>query len=151
MTVEVYGFDEEPTSEFTTFAGNGSWDVLGGEPWVMSGIMSRWEVDGIYRSTGGDFGLSIPPHEKYFQTSGKVAGIQIQLWEADPDPNPDDYVAQIDIQGPIVQPNFIIAFRNNDDKLNDFVDGGNRRAEFYTKLASTYTVYDQTLWVQYYD
>ncbi|WP_234028450.1 hypothetical protein [Lentibacillus sp. Marseille-P4043] len=136
---------KEPISDLVPFAGNGNWDVLDGEIWVMNGDINDVQKDGVYYSTGGDYALVIPPHEMDELKMGSRPGINIELWEDDP--VDDDYVASYFVNGVMNHPNYYIAFRN----IGSYVDGANKRAEFYTTHTSNYTVLDQALYVQYFD
>lgn len=144
VVIELYGY-HEPISNSVPFAGNGVWDPSGGEVWVMNGNINDWRTDGVYYSTGGDYALVIPPHGVDELKSGYKPAIDIELWEQDP--VSDDKVASYILQGPINYPNHYIAFRN----IDRFVDGVNKRAEFYTKHRTNYTVLNQALFVQYFD
>ncbi|WP_079709535.1 hypothetical protein [Paraliobacillus ryukyuensis] len=151
VQIEVYSANES-TSKFapsskniSPLSGNGKWDVLGGEVWVMNGDPSDWRKDGTYYSTGGDYALVIPPHEMDELKVGSEPATTIKLYEYDPQ-NRDDYVASY-ITSVMYRPNFYIVFRN----IDKYVDGANSKAEFYTKHRTNYTVRNQALYVQYFD
>lgn len=143
VTIDVYG-SFQPTQSISTFAGNGSWDALGGEIWVMNGNANDVQVDGIYKSTGGDYAFVLPTHEMDKFYGGKAPYIHVELWDRDPY-SPDDYIGGMDIPGPTYYPNIYLAFRN----IDKWVDGN--IAEVYTTHFSNYTVLNQALFVQYFD
>nr|WP_026681323.1 hypothetical protein [Priestia megaterium] len=143
VQIDVYG-STEPLPNVTPFAGNGRWDYISGEDWVMNGNWNDVRIDGVRKSNGGDYSLVIPPHEPTWKPDNQRYGVYIELWEDDP--MDDDYVASYNVNGVISYPNYHIAFRD----LNKFVDGANKKAEFYTTHQTTYKTANN-LWVKYFD
>lgn len=154
VTVELYGLpDDEDTniptmselsSNISPLAGDGKWNIVGQENWIMNGDINDIRIDGVYSSTGGDYSLVIEPH-KANHINGRNPYVNIELWEDDP--VNDDYVTDYFLGGVVSFPNYHIKFTN----LNKYVDGANKRAEFYTKHATNYSVSGSKVLVKYFD
>ena len=123
--------------------GAGTWDKIATERWLMSGDWGKEEVDTIHESGGGNYMVSIPPHSAPY---GETGSIYIGLYEADPYPNPDDFIT------PFISDNHIGAEGADYvwSNLNKYVDGTNNKAELYTVHHADYQV-TSPLYVQYFD
>jgi hypothetical protein len=113
-------------------AGNGSWDYLDSRKLTKNSTYGFYDTTNV-ASTGGGFKIiAVDNNHDY--------GFRIELWESDPGPGNDDYVGYEYIDR--VQDEGI--FRN----INRFVDGSNRRAEFYAKSNDPDT---NGVWIQFWD
>lgn len=124
----------------------GSWDKIGSEPWyTYAGV----QIDGIHPSHGGDYMIQIPPHSISAQSHTLL--LLIDLYEADPEPNLDDYLwtGAIDYKNSAnPSKKYDLVFRN----IGKYVDGINGEAEFYTKHQFLYSLTSgHSVTVQYFD
>ncbi|WP_058306264.1 hypothetical protein [Gracilibacillus massiliensis] len=142
--VQVGIYKKENESLITPFAGDGSWDVVGSDNWLMTGDDSNLRTDATFHSLGGDYGFKVPPHDYDEFLGYNDLGIVVELWEEDVGSGNDDYVGTFAVKG-AANYTLIYAARG----VNAFVDGA--RAEFYTKHGSNYTVPGNFINVTYLD
>ncbi|MGF7535080.1 hypothetical protein AAGG74_15525 [Bacillus mexicanus] len=103
-------------------AGSGEWDFIGEEKWTRK--------SSVVYSGGGDLYIE-------FKGGKNITG-NYSLWEDDP--NFDDVVST---NFNIPKPGMAVIFRD----IGGWVDGDNKKAEFYLRMMSGPTGYVTTLWL----
>ncbi|MBC5635206.1 hypothetical protein [Ornithinibacillus hominis] len=117
-------------------AGNGQWDYVTSSVWTTSHATSgatKYKRDKTVHSTGGDFMISVPYHYVYgvLHNTAK-AGISIELYEEDP--LKSTHVDWRYVNPPPKGSVYHAVWRD----LNGYVDGTNKKAEFYAEYAMNY-------------
>ena len=133
----------QPFAGSLTFAGDGVWNQVGSESWILNNT-GVWRQDSVYLSTGGDYMIRIPAHTR---TSGMGNSIHVLLLEDD--------IAQDDTVSDFYT-NALNSSKSCDyvvSGINAYLDGplvnGMNHAELYTKHNSEYNGSSPT--VKYFD
>ncbi|WP_010093240.1 hypothetical protein [Ornithinibacillus scapharcae] len=138
VSVEIYESKEIPYLTMP-MAGDGTWNYVTQSTWFTShadpAAMNFRRDDKIVHSTGGDFMVTIPYHQVYGTlVDGVDAVIAIELYEEDPTKS---NLVRPGLRAALVPP---IGRAKNViwRDINDYVDGTNKKAEFYAKYAMNY-------------
>ena len=133
-----------PVEEISSFAGNGKWDYLGKSLWLTQHNFDYVYIDPVYYSTGGDYMIRIPPFTiESINPKHTGAATEIKLYEEDP--GADDFVTSWFLNGaPVLGYDYVVR------DINKFVDGTNKKAEFYTTHQTNYFT-KSAVYAEYYD
>jgi hypothetical protein len=133
VAVEIY--QEKVSDNFLIDIMNGEWDWVANSYWNTSGMTMYADPntkDGkIVDSTGGDFMISIYPHARVPFGDPKTL-MQIQLYEKDP--TRSTKVGSSKVAAPNDQFAVHVIWRG----IDDFVDGTDKKAEFYAVYGVNY-------------
>ncbi|MCO7124943.1 hypothetical protein NIE88_04025 [Sporolactobacillus shoreicorticis] len=119
------------------FAGNGEWNYVTTAK-VTYDAFTGWKkqfAPGYVNSNGGDFLITVPQHSiNYYNIPGLIPTLNVKLYEYDAN-NADEFVASWSTNSQASGGLNLIARH-----LNSFVDGSNKKAEFYVYVSTNYNL-----------